>query len=49
MCAVKYGSTLGDSLKIGDITISDGKSKATYFKTLADDLKNDILNGDTQD
>lgn len=49
MCAVKYGSTLGDSLKIGDITISDGKSKATYFKTLADELKDDILNGDTQD
>ena len=46
MCAVKYGSTLGDSLKIGDITISDGKQKATYFNSLADSLKNDILNGD---
>lgn len=46
MCAVKYGSTLGDSLKIGDITISDGKNKANYFKSLADSLKQDILNGD---
>lgn len=45
MCAVKYGSTLGDSLKIGDITISDGKNKANYFKNLADGLKEDILNG----
>lgn len=45
MCSVKYGSTLGDSLKIGDITISDGKSKATYFKNLADSLKEDILSG----
>lgn len=45
MCSVKYGSTLGDSLKIGDITISDGKSKATYFKNLADSLKEDILAG----
>lgn len=49
MCAVKYGSTLGDSLKIGDITIADGKNKANYFKSLADSLKEDILNGDTQD
>lgn len=49
MCAVKYGSTLGDSLKIGDITIADGKNKANYFKSLADSLKNDILNGDTSD
>lgn len=49
MCAVKYGSTLGDSLKIGDITISDGKNKANYFKGLADSLKNDILNGDVSD
>lgn len=46
MCAVKYGSTLGDSLKIGDITIADGKNKANYFKSLADSLKADILNGD---
>lgn len=46
MCAVKYGSTLGDSLKIGDITIADGKNKANYFKNLADSLKQDILNGD---
>lgn len=46
MCAVKYGSTLGDSLKIGDITIADGKNKAAYFKGLADALKADILNGD---
>lgn len=49
MCAVKYGSTLGDSLKIGDITIADGKNKANYFKDLADDWKNDILSGNTQD
>ena len=49
ICAVKYGSTLGDSLKIGDITISDGKNKANYFKNLADELKEDILNGDTYD
>lgn len=49
MCAVKYGSTLGDSLKIGDITIADGKNKANYFRDLADKLKDDILNGDTQD
>lgn len=49
MCAVKYGSTLGDSLKIGDITISDGKNKANYFKGLADSLKDDILNGETFD
>lgn len=49
MCAVKYGTTLGDSLKIGDITISDGKNKANYFKDLADSLKEDILNGDYQD
>lgn len=47
MCAVKYGSTLGDSLKIGDITIADGKNKANYFKNLADSLKDDILNGNT--
>lgn len=47
MCAVKYGSTLGDSLKIGDITIADGKNKANYFKNLADSLKEDILNGNT--
>lgn len=46
MCAVKYGSTLGDSLKIGDITISDGKNKANYFKNLADSMKQDILNGE---
>lgn len=49
MCAVKYGSTLGDSLKIGDITIADGKNKANYFKSLAEGLKEDILNGDTSD
>lgn len=49
MCAVKYGSTLGDSLKIGDITIADGKNKANYFKNLADDMKEDILNGDYQE
>lgn len=49
MCAVKYGSTLGDSLKIGDITIADGKNKANYFRSLADSLKEDILNGNTQD
>ena len=49
MCAIKYGSTLGDSLKIGDITISDGKQKATYFNDLADSLKADILNGDYQE
>lgn len=49
MCAVKYGSTLGDSLKIGDITIADGKNKANYFKGLADNLKDDILNGETSD
>lgn len=49
MCAVKYGSTLGDSLKIGDITIADGKNKANYFKGLADSLKDDILNGETSD
>lgn len=49
MCAVKYGSTLGDSLKIGDITISDGKNKANYFKGLADNLKDDILNGNVSD
>lgn len=47
MCAVKYGSTLGDSLKIGDITIADGKNKANYFKNLADSFKEDILNGNT--
>ena len=47
MCAVKYGSTLGDSLKIGDITIADVKNKANYFKNLADTLKEDILNGNT--
>lgn len=47
MCAVKYGSTLGDSLKIGDITIADGKNKANYFRDLADKMKEDILNGDT--
>ena len=46
MCAVKYGSTLGDSLKIGDITIADGKNKANYFKNLADNMKEDILNGE---
>lgn len=46
LCSVKYASTLGDSLKIGDITISDGKSKATYFKNLADQLKQDLLNGE---
>lgn len=49
MCAVKYGSTLGDSLKIGDITIADGKNKANYFKGLADSLKDDILSGETYD
>lgn len=49
MCAVKYGSTLGDSLKIGDITIADGKNKANYFRDLAEKLKGDILNGETQD
>ena len=49
ICAVKYGSTLGDSLKIGDITIADGKNKANYFKNLADELKEDILNGNTYD
>ena len=49
ICAVKYGSALGDSLKIGDITISDGKNKANYFKGLADDLKQDILDGNTAD
>ncbi len=49
MCAVKYGSTLGDSLKIGDITIADGKNKANYFKNLADNMKEDILNGDYQE
>lgn len=49
MCAVKYGATLGDSLKIGDIIISDGKNKANYFRDLADKLKEDILNGDTYD
>jgi hypothetical protein len=49
MCAVKYGSTLGDSLKIGDITIADGKNKANYFKNLADSLKEDILSGETYD
>ena len=49
MCAVKYGSTLGDSLKIGDITIADGKNKANYFKNLADAMKEDILNGDYQE
>lgn len=49
ICAVKYGSTLGDSLKIGDITIADGKNKANYFKNLADELKDDILNGNTYD
>lgn len=49
ICAVKYGSTLGDSLKIGDVTIADGKNKANYFKNLADELKEDILNGDTYD
>jgi hypothetical protein len=46
MCAVKYGSTLGDSLKIGDITIADGKNKANYFKNLADNMKEDILSGE---
>ena len=46
LCAVKYGSTLGDSLKIGDITIADGKNKANYFKNLADNMKEDILNGE---
>lgn len=49
MCAVKYGSTLGDSLKIGDITIADGKNKANYFRDLASKLKDDILSGDTYD
>lgn len=49
LCAVKYGSTLGDSLKIGDITISDGKNKANYFKNLADNMKQSILDGETQD
>lgn len=49
MCAVKYGSTLGDSLKIGDITIADGKNKANYFKNLADAIKEDILNGNYQE
>lgn len=49
ICAVKYGTTLGDSLKIGDITITDGKNKANYFKNLANELKEDILNGDTYD
>lgn len=49
MCAVKYGSTLGDSLKIGDITIADGKNKANYFKNLADNMKEDILNGQYQE
>lgn len=49
MCAVKYGSTLGDSLKIGDITIADGKNKANYFKNLADAMKEDILNGNYQE
>lgn len=49
ICAVKYGSTLGDSLKIGDITISDGKNKANYFRDLATSLKDDILNGNTSD
>jgi len=49
MCAVKYGSTLGDSLKIGDITIADGKNKANYFKSLADSLKDDILSGEIYD
>lgn len=46
MCAVKYGTTLGDSLKIGDITITDGKNKANYFKGLADSLKSDLLSGE---
>lgn len=49
VCAVKYGSALGDSLKIGDITISDGKNKANYFKNLADSIKEDILAGNTYD
>lgn len=49
MCAVKYGSTLGDSLKIGDITIADGKNKANYFKALAESMKEDILNGEYQE
>lgn len=47
MCAIKYGSDLGDSLKIGDITISEGKNKANYFRDMAEKLKDDILNGDT--
>lgn len=46
MCSVKYGTTLGDSLKIGDITIQDGKNKANYYSNLANQLKEDILNGD---
>lgn len=47
ICAVKYGTELGDSLKIGDITISDGKNKANYFKNLADSTKEAILSGET--
>lgn len=46
ICSVKYGITLGDSLKIGDITITDGKNKANYYRDLAIKLKEDILAGE---
>lgn len=45
-CSMKYSQGIGDSMKIGDVTISEGKSKAQYYLSLAQQLKEDLQNGD---
>lgn len=45
-CAMKYSQGIGDSMKIGDVTITEGKTKAQYYLTLAKQLKEDLQNGD---
>lgn len=46
-CAMKYSQDIGDSMKIGDVIMTEGKTKSKYYLDLAKQLKEDILNGDT--
>ena len=47
--ATSYTQSTGDTLKIGDVTISDNSNKSKYYQNLATQLKNDLLEGNLPD
>ena len=47
--ATRYSQSMGDTLKIGDVTISENSNKSQYYLTLANQLKSDLLDGNLPD